>query len=222
MSQRAILWLLGYVTLTATLGGCGVAADDGPAIMGAGDLPDPIGTMTAGQLFTEGGKLSFVGGPWQSRNCEKGSCKARIQAVKGQSPGPSTVSTKGTIVARLQNRGSLLGYKDEGKEELYELRRFGDDKSVYYLVAIGDGSGGWTWGIYQATENGTAIVTPVKSGAWTDCTRDTGNASHPKGESEFARCPHPTVAGGQAQAMTYSPIDPGWLECSAGCCTAGE
>lgn len=214
--------LFAAAVMLAVWGCSGVEADTAPVIAGTGDLPKAIGTMTAGELFDAGEKLSFVSGPWQTRNCAKGSCKARIQAVKSQKPGPGNVTTNGTIVARLKNRGSWLGTKDEGIEEKYKLKRFSDDKSAYYLVAIGDGSGGWRWGIYEAIEGGPNVLVPTDTGAWTPCTRDVGNRKHPQGESEFAKCPHPSSVANQTQALNYDPLDPGWLDCQQGCCTAGQ
>lgn len=224
MSQRkrSFLTVLFAVSVIVPLGGCsGVEADTSPVVNGTGNLPQAIRTMRADSLFIEGRKLSYVSAPWQKRNCEKGSCKARVQAVKNQKPGPGNVTTNGTIVARLRNRGDWFGTVDKGIEEKYDLKRLDDEEGMYYLVAISDGAQGWSWGIYEAIKGDTSRVTPIKSGTWADCTRDTRNKKHPQGDSEFARCPHPTDGAG-VTALRYDPLDPAWLDCQQGCCTAGQ
>lgn len=180
--------------------------------------------MSAGDLWDAGTALSYVKGPSQDRQCARGACKGRINAVANQKPGPGTVVAYGTIVGEFVNRGKVkVLWPDEnmGSEDRYKSEKSSGDRR-YYLIARSDGSNGWTWTVREAVRGSSQLAREtVLPGSWTDCTRDSTNSNHPRGKAEFARCPHPTM-NGQAQALTYDPLDPGWLDCQQGCCTAGQ
>jgi hypothetical protein len=195
-----------------------------------GDLPKPLSQMTAGELFAFGASVRFDNGPVQDRDCARGSCLGRIDAVRDQIPGPSSISANGTIVARLVNLGG--GQGNEGPENRYQTARGQQD---FYLIALKT-STGWSWTVREAVRNEGIAPRETASGAWTVCRHDPSIQGHPKGRSEFASCSGsagadedltrasgPRIAGDSAVSLlAYNPRDPGWLSCSDGCCTAGQ
>ncbi len=197
-----------------------------------GDLPKPLGQMTAGELFAFGASVRFDNGPVQDRDCARGTCLGRIDAVREQTPGPSSISANGTIVARLVNLGG--GQGNEGPEDRYQTAR---GQSEFYIVALKTASG-WSWTVREATRNGSEAPRETASGAWIVCRHDPSVPSHPKGRSQFASCTGNAGAGTGEELtraagprlprdyavsfLSYGPRDPGWLSCSDGCCTAGQ
>jgi hypothetical protein len=195
-----------------------------------GDLPKPLSQMTAGELFAFGASVRFDNGPVQDRDCARGSCLGRIDAVREQTPGPSSISVNGTIVARLVNLGG--GQGNEGPENRYQTARGQQD---FYLIALKT-STGWSWTVREAVRNEGVAPRETASGDWTVCRHDPSIAGHPKGRSEFASCSGsagasenlmrasgPRIVSGDATSpFVYNPRDPGWLSCSDGCCTAGQ
>lgn len=197
-----------------------------------GDLPQPLAQMTAGDLFAFGASLRFDNGPVQDRDCSRGRCLGRIDAVVDQVPGPGSISANGTIVARLVNLGGRDG--NEGPESRYQTAR---GQSEFYLVALKAGAG-WTWTVREAVRNGETQPRETASGSWTVCRHDPANPGHPKGRSQFASCSGsagtddgqgllrsagPRSPRDYALSLApYNPGDPGWLSCSDGCCTAGQ
>lgn len=227
MSRRSsrVVSALGLLScLSAWTCATGRVATDPPIDRNNGNLTRSIDQMSAGDLWDAGTALSYVKGPSQDRQCASGACQGRINAVANQRPGPGNVVANGTIVGQFVNRGKVrFLWPDEnmGAEERYRSEKSGGDKR-YYLIARSDGANGWTWTVREAVRGSTALAREtVPAGSWTTCTRDSTNPNHPQGKSEFARCPHPTM-NGQAQALMYNPLDPGWLDCEQGCCTAGQ
>jgi len=198
-----------------------------------GDLPAPLARMTSGELFEFGAGLRFDNGPVQDRGCAEGPCLGRIDAVRDQTPGASSISANGTIVARLVNLGGSRG--DEGPENRYQTGR---GQQVFYLIALKQGNG-WSWTVREAAR---AVRTPSREtafGAWTVCRHDPANENHPKGRSRFASCAASAGSGSAGDDLTRAAgphhprehavsllalnrEDPGWLSCSDGCCTAGQ
>jgi hypothetical protein len=185
--------------------------------------------MTTGELFAVGSALRFDNGPVQDRDCARGACKGRIDAVRDQIPGPASISANGTIVARLVNLGR--DGVDDGTENRYGTAAGQRD---FYIIALKNGDS-WSWSVREAIRAGTAPPRETASGTWTVCRHDPTNPGHPKGRSQFASC---SGAAGDEELMrsagpriprdfataivAYNPLDPGWLSCSDGCCTAGQ
>jgi hypothetical protein len=166
----------------------------------------------------------------QDRACARGACLGRIDAVREQTPGPSSISANGTIVARLVNLGG--GQGNEGPENRYQTARGQQD---FYLIALKT-STGWSWTVREAVRNESTAPRETASGSWTVCRHDPSIASHPKGRSQFASCSGNAGSGEELMRaagpraprdyalslLPYNPGDPGWLSCSDGCCTAGQ
>jgi len=199
-----------------------------------GDLAKPLGQMTSAELWTAGNALRFDNGPVQGRDCQRGACSGRIDAVRDQIAGAASISPNGTIVARLVNLGRPAGGNDEGSENRYGTAR--DGSAAFYIVALRDGNG-WRWTVREAIRGGTGAPRETASGSWVTCKHDASAPGHPKGRSEFASCstgtgddagassngPHAGVDHqSSALRVMYNPRDPGWLSCSDGCCTAGQ
>ena len=195
------------------------------------DLWKDIDAMTQDELWKVVYDLrnDWVPSAPYRRNCEMGapgSCLGRIDAVRDTVPGPTDVSGTGTIVARLYNLGAVNGGADRGAELKYGMRRVTGQDTMYVIIAKPGGAGGWTWSVREAVRGGS-IVPPretVPGGAWITC--DPGYGSHPGGKSAFYWCPSVTTENGAGAAefpefRVYNPLDPGWLNCDAGCCTAG-
>ena len=222
-----LLTLCGVVAMGATL-----VAFTGPERLALpGDLPRPLANMSSGQLFAFGSRLRFDNGPVQDRVCARGACKGRIDAVRDQTPGPATISANGTIVARLVNLGRGDGGADEGPEERYRTARGQHD---FYLIALKTPTG-WAWTVRVAVRNGVGAPVETAAGNWVACQHDPNNPNHPKGRSQFASCSGTTRdddlvrAAGPRAPREYTiaqqpnnPLDPGWLTCTDGCCTAGQ
>lgn len=194
-----------------------------------GDLPRPLAQMTSGELFAVGGALQWDNGPVQDRDCARGSCRGRIDAVRDQTPGPGNISANGTIVARLVNLGR--DGRDDGPENRYGTR---PGQQEFYIIALKNGDG-WSWTVREANRGSADAPRETASGAWTSCRHDPANAAHPKGRSQFASCgaaagdeellraSGPRLARDYATSLVpYNPLDPGWLSCTDGCCTAGQ
>jgi hypothetical protein len=179
-----------------------------------GDLPKPLAQMTSGELWDVGQRLGYDNGPVQARNCARGGCMGRVDAIRDQVAGPGNISANGTIVARLVNLGRQDGGEDDGAENIYRTEREGSAR--FYLIAL-PVDGGWRWSVRKAVAGDGGPATETAAGNWVTCRHDRNNPAHPKGRSEFARCPGPQGgAGGH-----FPPNDPAWVECSDGCCTAG-
>ena len=192
-----------------------------------GDLPSPVASMTGDQLWTEGKRLGWALGKRQDRECRDGECKGRVDAVFGQeAPGPSRISSNGTIVARFANLGAWGGLDNRGPEAKYGTTKGGS--AMFLLIAIPNASApdGWSWIVREARVGDTG-TTPVRNGSWLWCTADQHNPDHPPAgtKSQFYKCIQPQNGngnGGAVTALSYSISDPGWLECEMGCCTAGS
>jgi hypothetical protein len=179
-----------------------------------GDLPKPLGQMTSGELWDVGQRLGYDNGPVQGRNCARGACMGRVDAVREQVAGPGNISPNGTIVARLMNLGRQGSGDDDGPENIYRTER--DGSARFYIVAV-PVDGGWRWSVRKAVRNDGNAPVETAAGNWVTCRHDRNNPAHPKGRSEFARCPGPQGGAGGL----FPPNDPAWVECSDGCCTAG-
>lgn len=189
------------------------------------NLPKSIDAMTAGELWDAADPVGFTLGPYQERDCAQGTCEGRFDAVAGQVPGPGTVTANGTIVARIVNAGGGLFSGNRGEEQRYKATLRGGNRR-YYVIARSDGSGGWSWSVREAIRNGTSLARETARGTWTTCALDSSNPDHPRSKSQFAKCPHgadndDANGSGEALRMIYSRVDPGWLTCTEGCCTAG-
>lgn len=190
-------------------------------IPGNGDLTSSIESMKAGELWEQADRLQFVLGPQQERRCADGYCEARVDAVANQDPGPGNVSTNGTVVARLVNRGKWGGWNNQGAENRYGIRFLRGTDEVYYLIAIRTDAG-WRWSLRLARRGDyTNVAQEIQRGGWQDCTRDLRMEGHPKGKSAFASCPH-TPNGQTQMQLVYSRDDPAWLDCEMGCCVAAR
>lgn len=226
LGATKFLTLCGVAILGATLSGFSPE----PARRALpGDLPKPLAQMTSAELFSFGADLRFDNGPVQERNCARGGCKGRIDAVRDQVPGPALISANGTIVARLVNLGR--DGVDDGPEARYGTA---PGQNEFYVIALKDGDG-WTWTVREAVRNGGGAARETASGTWTTCRHDPNNPSHPKGRSQFASCnagageedlarvAGPRLPRDHAVSLRmFNPLDPGWLSCSDGCCTAGS
>lgn len=216
--------------LALALLGASLSATPGSRAL-PGDLPKPLAQMNASELFAFGASLRFDNGPVQDRDCARGACLGRIDAVRDQTPGPGSISVNGTIVARLVNLGGRDG--NEGPESRYQTAR---GQQEFYLIAMKT-AGGWSWTVREAIRNGFEAPRETASGRWTVCRHDPTDPTHPKGRSRFASCTGSSGASGSddlaraagprlprdyAAALAYNPGDPGWLSCSDGCCTAGQ
>lgn len=184
-----------------------------PPLPLAGDLPKPLAQMTSQELWTFGNGLQYDNGPVQQRICARAGCNGRVDAVREQVPGPANISANGTVVARLMNLGRQEGGQDEGAESIYGIER--DGAARFYLIALKT-QDGWSWTVRKALPGGTGAPEELRAGNWIACRHDPNNPTHPKGRSEFARCPGQGGAG-----ALFPPTDPAWIECSDGCCTAG-
>jgi hypothetical protein len=219
-----------FLTATAiTLLGVSISAAPATRAL-PGDLPKPLAQMTSDELFAFGASLRFDNGPVQDRDCARGGCLGRIDAVREQTPGPGSISANGTIVARLVNLGGRDG--NEGPESRYQTAR---GRQEFYLIALKTANG-WSWTVREAARNGSDAPRETASGTWTVCRHDPANPGHPKGRSQFASCTGnagasdelmrsagPRIPGDFAVSLLpYNPGDPGWLSCSDGCCTAGQ
>jgi hypothetical protein len=225
-----------FLRLCAVAGCCmvllGSSARPIPASLALpGDLPKPLAQMTSGELWSAGNGLGYDNGPVQGRDCARGACMGRIDAVRNQTPGAGYISPNGTIVARLVNLGRAQGGADDGAEARYGMQKDGGARR-YYLIALRNGDG-WSWTVREATPNGSTPPIETASGTWVTCSHNPNMAGHPKGRSEFASC---GAAGGDDDALQtggpslphtdgsshlFPPRDPGWLTCTDGCCTAG-
>ncbi|MEX2177080.1 MAG: hypothetical protein WD801_00120 [Gemmatimonadaceae bacterium] len=234
MSQRTkrIAAVFGVAGMCAVL--WGFASHSRTAL--PGDLPKPLGQMTSDELWAAGNGLRFDNGPVQGRECQKGACMGRVDAVRDQQPGAGTISPNGTIVARLVNLGRPSGGDDDGPENRYGMGRGGN--AEFYIIALRDGESGWRWTVREAIRNNAGAPRETASGSWVTCAHTPSTPGHPKGRSEFASCS--TQAGDDAEASasgprapadhshssavptTYNPRDPAWLTCTDGCCTAGQ
>ena len=237
-------------SLPLLVAGCGrseTASRDSAALSGApaartplpGDLGSHIDGMTPQQLWDAAKNIDFIppsGQPFP-RSCAKGNCFARIRAVKDQKPGPGNISVYGTVVALLENLGSKenSGGEDRGAEAKYGFGK--EPKRMYLLVAMPTDTGGWRWAV-RVAEDGSTQSAPSDStawGSWSVCeeTESTG-ANHPKGvKAAFYGCDayKPGIGGmtgnttgstTAAKRRPNNPLDPGWLDCELGCCTAGQ
>lgn len=179
-----------------------------------GDLPKPLAQMTSDELWEFGQRLGYDNGPAQVRNCTRGACMGRVDAIRDQVAGPGNISANGTIVARLMNLGRQGSGDDDGAENIYRTER--DGSARFYIIAL-PVDGGWRWTVRKAVNGGASAPEETAAGNWITCRHDRNNPGHPKGRSEFARCAGPQGgAGGH-----FPPNDPAWVECSDGCCTAG-
>lgn len=216
MTRRTTQFLtFGGVALTASLL-TALRAVPSPATRVAlpGDLPRPLAQMTSGELWDVGQRLGFDNGPVQNRNCSRGACMGRVDAVREQVAGPGNISANGTIVARLVNLGRQGGGDDDGPENIYRTER--DGSARFYIIALAV-DGGWRWTVRKAVQNDGNAPIETATGNWITCRHDRNNPAHPKGRSEFARCAGPQGGAGGL----FPPNDPAWVECSDGCCTAG-
>jgi hypothetical protein len=195
------------------------------------DLSKDINAMTQGELWQA---VFALNGFWDPgvpyrRDCAQGgsgTCLGRIDAVRDTVPGPSDVSTNGTIVARLWNLGAVQGGGDRGAEQKYGIIRVTGVDTAYVIIAKPDGAGGWTWSVREAVRGGSSMPPreTVPGGAWITC--DTSWPNHPSGKSAFYWCPAALTQNGAGAPeyptlRLYNPRDPGWLDCDSGCCTAG-
>ena len=211
MTRRTTQFLtLGGVVVAAVLA---LGARQTPlAVPLDGDLPRPLGEISSNELFEFGQSLRFDNGPVQQRICARAGCNGRVDGVRDQVPGPANISANGTIVARLVNLGRPGDGQDEGAEAVYRTER--SEQSAFYIVAVRSGSG-WSWTVRRAVRGQAGAPDEMSSGTWVSCRHDPNNPNHPRGKSEFARCP------GQGGAGTlFPPDDPAWITCSDGCCTA--
>ena len=210
-----LLSLSGVVAVAAlALGATRATSTAATRVALPGDLPKPLAEMTSGELWEVGQRLGYDNGPVQNRNCARGACMGRVDAIRDQVAGPGNISANGTIVARLMNLGRQNSGEDDGPESIYGTER--DGSARFYIVAL-PVDGGWRWTVRKAVRNDGGAPAETRSGNWITCRHDPNNPTHPKGRSEFARCPGPQGgAGGR-----FPPNDPAWVECSDGCCTAG-
>lgn len=206
-----LLTLSGVVAVAVLAIGASRATERSTRLALPGDLPKPLAQMTSDELWNAGQALGFDNGPVQNRNCERGGCMGRVDAVGNQSPGPNNISANGTIVARLMNLGRQGGGEDDGPENIYRTER--DGSARFYIIAL-PVDGGWRWTVRKAVRGDGNAPVETASGNWVTCRHDPNNPTHPKGRSEFARCSG--GAGGY-----FPPNDPAWITCSDGCCTAG-
>lgn len=225
LGATQFLTLCGVTVLGATL--TGFSPEPARRAL-PGDLPKPPAQMTSAELFAFGASLRFDNGPVQERTCARGGCMGRIDAVRDQVPGPALISANGTIVARLVNLGR--DGVDDGPENRYGTA---PGQNEFYVIALKSGDG-WTWSVREAVRNAGNAPRETVSGTWTTCRHDPNNPSHPKGRSQFASC---TTGAGEVELtraagprpprdnaaahIVLNPLDPGWLICSDGCCTAG-
>lgn len=226
--------ILGTVAVVLTLSACGRVEKAAPPTppKPVVDLPKDINQMTAGELWEAGNQLTpfWDRGEPTHRNCAQGGaggCIGRIDAVKDTTPGPGSVSPFGTIVARLENLGAQGTGADRGPEQKYRMEKeTGPDDKKYYIIARPDGSGGWTYSVRVAIKNSTKVPSDSTAwGSWLTCSSTYPN--HPTTKSAFFWCPSTLMTSSLtaeelASPRVYNPLDPGWLECSAGCCTAGQ
>jgi hypothetical protein len=204
--------------------GCGAPSDDAPAAAMAaartipGDLGQPYDQISSDSLWKTGEDLYYVTTDTQARKCATGQCMAQIMAVANQKFDSLNIGPNGTIVARLMNYGRRQTGANAGVERVYQFGHTPDDQKVYYLIAYGSGSG-WRWTVREAARGNMALAAETASGSWTTCKHKPGNSpSHPKAKSKFWKCDETVVAG----TVRDPELDPGWLDCSAGCCTAGQ
>lgn len=244
MSQRSKVFTTALLAgvVVALLAGCGRGEGTGGTTTGAvgaasaprtfpGDLPDPIDDMTDGDLWTATTGLPTIATSTpQERKCGTPAkdCWGMIAAVDRPAPGPSNISANGSVVAILTNLGNApTGGTDVGAERLYGTEMNAGKR--FLLVAVMDGTD-WRWQVRVAVDGGTTKPAAMtKDGAWKVCEENAQTDNdHPKGKSAFYKCKKykPLVAGDSATTvanwMRNDPLAPGWLDCSAGCCTAGQ
>lgn len=209
-----LLTLSGVVAVAVLAIGASRGAESASRVALPGDLPKPLSQMTSDELWNVGQGLGFDNGPVQNRNCARGGCMGRVDAVRDQTPGPLNISANGTIVARLMNLGRQGSGENDGPENIYRTDR--DDAARFYIVAL-PVDGGWRWSVRKAVRGDGNAPVETAQGNWITCRHDASNPAHPKGRSEFARCAGQGGAGG-----LFPPNDPAWITCSDGCCTAGN
>jgi len=216
MTRRTtrFLTLTGVVAVTTLALGASRSSTHKNRVPLDGDLPVALGQITSDQLFQFGRTLRFDNGPVQQRICARAGCNGRVDGVRDQVPGPANISDNGTIVARLVNLGRAGSGEDEGDEAVYHTARE-NGQVDFYIVAVKSRSG-WSWSIRRAVRGETTPPAELASGNWISCRHDPNNPNHPRGKSEFARCPNQGGAG-----ALFPPNDPAWITCSDGCCTAG-
>lgn len=212
MTRRTTQFLtLGGVVVAATLALGAAKAPTRAQLPLDGDLPRPLADLSSNELFEFGQSLRFDNGPVQQRICARAGCNGRVDGVRDQVPGAGNISANGTVVARLVNLGRPGDGQDEGAEAVYRTER--QEQAAYYIVALRSANG-WTWTVRKAVRGQSGPTEEMSSGNWVSCRHDPNNPTHPRGKSEFARCP------GQGAGALFPPNDPAWITCSDGCCTA--
>jgi len=211
------------------LSGCG-GSEEPPAVAAAAapaartyirpvwDLPGDIANMSSAHLYALAvDTLVFDPGTNQKRKCNAAACDGQFVSVANQRPGPGNLGPDGTIVARLENRNT-----GNAPEKIYGTPKRGGNTN-YYMIAFRDSAREWRWAIYSATRNAAANVKPQKisEGFWQTC-KHPGN--HVRERGRFRTCagfpPTTTTAADTMGAVIVVDEEPGWLSCSAGCCTA--
>lgn len=181
-----------------------------------GDLPGAIDTMRSDSLDALASRLAWVPGPSQERECDSGpaGCKAwaTMSAIAGQERVDSTnLGQYGTIVARM-----VLDSGPAAGEKKYKLK----PNNTYYIIALPGAGGTWSWTLRGVKKNPNQQPSDsIASGTWVLCDHPTPNTA----AAMFRTCDDTLATSGPkaGQLLTYSPISPGWMTCSDGCCTAG-
>lgn len=191
------------------------------------DLGEPVSGIESSALYALAmDTITFDPSVGKAQRVCGGSqrCFAHFMSVANQKPGPRTLGPDGTIVARLENIGNAAG-ANNGLEKKYGLPRAAKN-TVYLMIAFAEPNDEWRWEIYSAVKDAPAGSRPIRisGGRMINC-------NHPPGpvreRGRFRTCDSLRVAGTTTGTTTGGPLfppdeEPGWLSCSAGCCTAGQ
>jgi hypothetical protein len=154
----------------------------------------------------------------QARTCNGGkACKAQLSAIEGQqeiAPVDADGNGYGTVVVRMQNLGSATQVEDVYKIKGGTFR--------YYMIAHTASPTSMTWTLHEVPQGKQARK--VAHGSWTGCPKYDHASTRPA-EAMFTTCQKAHAIGDTAKGSGKNfddPIDPTWMTCSDGCCTAGN
>ncbi|HEU4797896.1 MAG TPA: hypothetical protein VFT63_03155 [bacterium] len=231
--QTSLARGLGALALTIVVGSCASARVSPPPAKPDVDLTIDVNVITEGQLWDAADRLTPFwdrGGRPQNRNCAlgpMGGCLGRINGIRDTLLGPNSVKANGTIVAWLENLGAPGGGADRGAEQKYGTEMEGPRRKRYYMIGLPNGPDRWKWEIRVAIQGSTDPSQKVREGEFITC--DDSYPDHPTGtKATFWWCPARGVGSGTIARMarivpqSFNPLDPGWLDCEQGCCTAGQ